>query len=378
MRVVHVITKGDVGGAQSVVRELAFGMRDRLDVHVVAGEGGPMLGQLSEAGVSTHPLPLLLRKGTPRGDFDAFKALCYLLRNLNPDVVHLHSSKAGIIGRAVCARLDLPAVYTAHGWPFQGGAPRKQRVVSFGGEIVAGRQSAHIVCVTKADFARARRLRIAPERRLHLIPNGIADIAQALQASPGSAPGALRVVMVARLDPPKRPDLAVDAARLCSRAMSLTLVGGGGWETELRKRGCLAFGNKGSIRIIGHSNAPEDFLRDADVALLASEYEGLPMTVLEAMRAGLPVVCNSLDFAYELGVSEFGIICDLSSRSIANSLESIGSFSSLRELGLLSREKYVKHYMSARMVESYFELYSRLANDSASLLSGQTRRALLG
>lgn len=357
-RVVHLITKGDVGGAQSVVRELALGLRSSYDIHVATGRLGPVTEALASLGVPIHSVPSLGRSVDLRGDRQAYLDLQSLTRRLRPDLLHAHSSKAGFLGRLIARRDSIASVYTAHGWPFQVGAPAGQRAVSYLGECAAGHLGGDVVCVNAADLRRARRGRVAPLDRLRLIENGVSDVGPDLLAAPGSGSGPLRVVMVARFAAPKRQDLAIRAACKLDGAVKLQLIGDGPEEPaaralahELDPSGCI-------VSFDASSSSPDEMYRDADVGLLVSDFEGMPMTLLESMRAGLPILVNRLDVAGSLGVTDFGWVVDRSEEALATAFRFVvGDRSVLPKLGRLARGVYLSRFTAGRMVQDYGKLY---------------------
>ena len=295
MRIVHVITKGDVGGAQTAVVELASTQAGRDDdsVVVVAGSDGPALERLRRAGVATEVVPALATAWSGGSLRQAFRDLRACLRSLEPDVVHGHSSHGGLLSRAGARSLSVASVYTAHGWPFQPGAPLRQRVASYLGEAAGGWLGGAVICLTPAE-ADAARL-VVPRRRIRIVPNGIADVAPSCVRPSGRVgDGPVRLVMVARFAPPKRQlDLIESLTRAPGDGWTLTLVGDGPERAACERVAAERFPD-GRVEFTGHSDAVPELLAAHDVAILWSGYEGMPMALLEAMRAGLCCVANDL------------------------------------------------------------------------------------
>ena len=360
MRIVHLITKGDVGGAQSVVYELAAGMRGTHEVEVVSGQPGPITDRLKQMGIPVHTEPSLGRSISLRDDCAAYRGLVRRLALLAPDLVHSHSSKAGFLGRMAARKCGFASVYTAHGWPFQPGAPWTQRVFSFVGEFVAGRFGASVVCVNSADYRRACRGRVAPVELLTLIENGIGDVPESLRGKPGSAGQTLRILMMARFAPPKRQDVAIRAACLLAGDVTLDLVGSGPLLESTRLLATSLDPSGRIVRFTPQTDCPESFYREADVCVLLSDFEGLPMTILEAMRAGLPVLTNRIDAADSLGVSAFGRVVDCRPEAVADALRELRvRRDELPALGASARERYESQFTASRMVSEYELLYRR-------------------
>ena len=355
MKIVHVITKLDVGGAQSVVRELALNQRaGGHDVQVITGTLGPVAAQLQDHGIDVFHHEGLTHAIDPVQDRRAGRRLQSMLRDIGPDLVHSHSSKTGLLGRQAAKQLDLPSVYTAHGWPFQKGAPLKQRILSWAGETSAGRSGGHIVCVTSSDFALAGRLRLAPPSRVHLVPNGTGTVPI---AHIGDAGDVFTVVMVARFASPKRHDLVVQAMRLLPRRIRVVFIGDGPRMASAKKRA----GAAGERVLFEGAKDPAGWLARSSAFVLMSDYEGLPMSILEGMRAGLPVVANDLPGVRDaITDGSEGLLVQKTSLGLATALRSLTADPvAAADFGRAAQRRWAKDFRSDTMAERYFEIYRR-------------------
>ena len=297
MRVLHVVTKADVGGAQTYVLELATAQMASGDtVAISAGSVGVMAAEAERRGLTVMSSPHLHREIGLRSELAALRGLREQIAEFSPDVVHAHSSKAGVLVR-VATRRRVPAVYTAHGWPFQAGAPLAQRMVSWLGETLAAHWWGEVICLTDAEKALARRWRVVSPRRLHVVPNGLPDVEEHLRADLRvREPGApVVIVMVARFAPPKSQRRVLDAVTaMRPGGWRLDLVGDGPQLEECRAA-ATALGLDDRVRFLGHRDDVGELLLASDIGLLWSRYEGMPLALMEAMRAGLACVANDLD-----------------------------------------------------------------------------------
>lgn len=357
-----VVTRSDQpGGAQVHVRDLALALRERgCQVIVLAGGAGPLEEDLRARGLPTVRLRHLGRPLTPVGDARAFLELRSALRRLTPDLVALHSSKAGWLGRLAAASLGLPAVYTAHGWSFAPGTP----AAAFNrlAEALASRLPAAVIAVSRADRDLARRLLGC---RVECIPNGIPD--DPGRADPSRQPPLL--LMAARFAPQKDHDLLLRAlARLRHRPWSLVLAGEGPGRDQVQRR-VRELGLEDRVRLPGF--LPDPGFCQAQVAVLASRWEGLPLSVLEAMRAGLPVVASDVGGVGEAVRSgETGILVPPGDEgALARALETLLDDPDLRlRLGRAGRLRYQQHFRHETMVERTLEVYRRVARRRLTLL----------
>ena len=297
MRIAYVITRADeIGGAQVHVRDLAAAMHAAgHEVTVLAGIGGVLFDQLAGRGVRLRLVPDLVRPIAPHRDVAALGQLTAILRELQPDLVSTHSSKAGWLGRLAARRLGIPVIFTAHGWAFTEGVPRLQRSFYALAERVMSPLADRIVTVSEYDRNLALKNRIAPPSKITRLHNGVHGCMGSLQPSAA----AVRVVMIGRFTAQKdHASLLHALAHLSCLAWSLDLVGDG----PLQAQAIALAGSLGITKRVRFLGAREDVcavLNEAQICALVSNWEGLPRSILEAMSVGLPVVASDVG-----GVSE--------------------------------------------------------------------------
>lgn len=299
MKLVYVITRSDsIGGAHVHVRDLCLALlRHGHDVTVLVGGSGPFCDELRVRHIPFLSIDSLVRELNPRRDIAATKNLFRVLGKLNPDLVATHSSKAGWIGRIVARMLRIPVTFTAHGWAFtEGVSPKAARLYRLA-ERCTGFLADRVIAVSRYDRELAIRNRIVPPNKILTIHNGIPDIPVTALADPERHPP--RLVMVARFEAPKDHRTVVEAlARLTDRDWTLDLIGDGPLRRETEQLVArLGLGSR--IRFLGVRKDVHQQLAQAQVFVLISNWEGFPLSILEAMRAGLPVVASNVG-----GVSE--------------------------------------------------------------------------
>lgn len=287
-RVAYLITNSETGGAQAHVADLLRALRDRIEPVLLAGGDGPLFAAAHAVNADTIHLTRLDNALSPIRALAALWQLVRALRIAKPDLVHAHSAKAGILGRLAGLLLGIPVIYTVHGFAFKRAAPFRQRVVARAAEWLLAPFTAQMICVAHAERALAETLPI-PASRISVIPNGIAS--NNALATP-DAP-VRRIVMVARLAAPKRGDLLIRA--FASTALSdceLVLAGEGPQQSSLQALADSLV--PGRVRFAGAVTDVPALLASAQIFALASDHEGFPISILEAMRAGLPAVASDL------------------------------------------------------------------------------------
>lgn len=293
-RIAFVITRSDaIGGAQIHVRDLAGALCERgHEVRVWVGGRGPFVEALRERGVQVEPLRHLVAPIEPRTDLRGLRELRRRLAAFSPDLLTLHSSKAGVLGRLAAVGLGIPVVYTAHGWPFVEGVPCRAAAVYRQVERRLAPLATRIIAVSDHDRRLAERARVGRPGRVLRVHNGVRDVGPTLRARPERGPA--RLLVVARLDVPKDPFTllrALDGLR--DRAWTLEWVGDGP-RREPAERLARSLGLQERCRFVGARDDVAERLAEASALVLPTGREGLPLCVLEAMRAGLPVVASAV------------------------------------------------------------------------------------
>jgi glycosyltransferase involved in cell wall biosynthesis len=189
-------------------------------------------------------------------------------------------------------RLGLAAVHTPHGWSIgERISTASGRIITLA-ERVAARWARAVICVCEYERRLAIEKRVAAPEDLFVVHNGVHDIGPELRAVADAQP--VRVCSIARLDAPKDHVTLLEAcARIEAGEWTLELVGDGPLEGELRAR-AGALGIAGKVRFLGYKNDPAGVLGGAQMFALSSRSEAFPRSVLEAMRAGLPVVASDV------------------------------------------------------------------------------------
>lgn len=360
MRIVHVITRADVGGAQTYVLELAALQHARGHrVQILAGHLGAMADAAVERGIPVSEAPSLRRDRGGFANVHALREIRASLAKMAPDVVHAHSSKAGALARVAARRLRLPTVYTAHGWPFQRGAPAPQRVLSRLGETFCGHVWGEVICVSEPEASLALSTRVVPRDRVHVVANGIADTTER-RPTAGRSGEDLHLVMVARFAPPK-DHLGVIAAlaHLPRDGWTCTFVGDGRLRAAAEVAAAAA-GFDDQVVFAGERDDVPELLAAADVGLLWSAYEGMPLALMEAMRAGLACVANSLPGTEAMLGGGAGVLLSKRSEALAEALSNLlGDRARVEHLAAAARRRYEKQFTLARNADEVQLVYER-------------------
>ena len=295
-RILHV-TQATTGGVCEYLRLLAARQRPQLDVEVACPDDGPLAATMTALGLRVHRVPMT-RAIDPRADFESARSLAALFAARRPALVHLHSSKAGAVGRAAAWLTGVPTVYTPHGWSFDMALPLARRLVYVAAERAAAALGGRIVAISRWEAASAARWRVAPAARVRTIANGI-DVARfaaldrrAERRRLGLDGDRFLVGMAARLEPQKDPLTFVRAAaRVAARHddVDFVLVGDGSLRRDV-EAAVASLGLGARLRLCGWQADVAPWLAACDAGLLTSRWEGFGLAAAEYMAAGAAAV----------------------------------------------------------------------------------------
>ncbi len=316
LKVLYVITQGELGGAQRYVLDLTKAL-DKTKYEVIAAMGPEKLelkNQLEAVGVPVKLLEHLRRSLRPSHDLLAILELKNLIEREKPDLVHLNSSKAGFLG-SLAARLAgvKNVIFTAHGFAFLEPHNWFVRRLYFWAEKIATYFRRKIICVSEFDRQAAIQARMCSSEKLVTIHNGISPInviASASEAIPSngeiasSRPGGTRndneiiIGTIANLYPTKGIKYLIDAAHLLDtkyeiRNTRYLIIGEGSERSYLESR-IKNYGLQDKFLLVGAKKDAGQYLSQFDIFVLPSLKEGFPYTILEAMAQGLPIVATSV------------------------------------------------------------------------------------
>lgn len=332
-KILYLITKSNWGGAQRYVFDLAINVpKDQFDVVVAAGGNGELLERLRQAGIQTIPIQNLGRDIDVVSELKIFFTLYKILKEEQPDILHLNSSKIGGIGALAGRLAGIPKIiFTAHGWPFREERPWWQRLMIKFLSWLTIILSHKVIAVSRADFDEFR------NRKIYFIHNGIDEIDF---VDPMAAREKLGY---------KQSDLVVGTIAERTKNKGLEYLERAG---EILK-----------LKPLVISNLPDaaKFLHAFDVFVLPSVKEGLPYVILEAGLAGLPVVATCVGGVPEIiDDGESGLLVEPKNpAALAEKIKFLlGNPSERQQLGQNLRKKVLAEFSTSSMVTQTISLYN--------------------
>jgi glycosyltransferase involved in cell wall biosynthesis len=357
----YVVTLAEVGGAQSYVRDLLPAVREHYDVTLAAHGDGPLRSVAAELGIAFVPLRHVRRPLSvihdPLGVFE----LTRLFRRVRPDVVHLNSSKAGVLGRIAASAARVPVrVFTAHGWAFKATSGGAARLYAWADRAVCP-LTTMIVCVSQTELEAGLAARVCVPGRAKVIPNAV-DVS-VVPTGPRAAAEPVEIASVGRLAAPKDFSTLLSALALLPRGrVRLTVLGDGPLRPELERK-VAELGLADDVVLTGEVADVRRYLDRADVFALSSTSEGMPISVLEAMAAGLPVVASAVGGLHEIVVDgATGFLVPASQpAALAEALGRLVEDAQLRaRLGAAGRQRAEDEFSLERWRAAHLDLYASL------------------
>ena len=319
IRVLLVITGLATGGATNVVLDIAghFKNQPEFDLQLITGPIPPgrndVTHRAKELGIPTRVIPSLINHVNPIANLKAVADLRRIMVEGKYDIVHTHSSVAGVVGRLAALAACIPVIiHHVHGWGFHDGMSGWTRKLYLSLERLCAKFTDRIVTVSEPDIQKGLTQGIGTEDKFTLINNGIdlekfrqdVDVQQ-VRSELGLDPECKLVGMVGRLDEQKNPLDLIRAAAIVTKSYSkvqFLIVGDGSLRPEC-ERLINELNLKDKFFLLGFRSDVPRILPILTITAMSSLWEGLPLAFLESMSAGKPIVANDIDGASDVVVN---------------------------------------------------------------------------
>lgn len=374
-KVLFVITKSNFGGAQRYVYDLATNLpKDTYEVAVAFGGNGLLKAKLADAGIQTHEIKSFQRDINVYKEVRAMFELASLIRELDPDIVHLNSSKAGGSGAFIARLLGVPRiVFTAHGWAYLEDRSVAWKAIVWLLSFFTGLFSHHVIVVSENDlqkaptrFVRKKCVRVYPAvpaisfKERTTARNILFDRNDLTLHSKD-----LFVVSTGEHTKNKNLYVLLKATKAHNKTQSqkifLTLMHDGEERSGLEK-----YAKEEAIdhwvHFTGYLDDARSYLTAFDAFVLPSLKEGFPYSILEAGAAGLPVIASRVGGIPEIITDkETGLLIDPQDvTTLTNALKTITT-NEKDDIFYTQRlkEKILKDHSLARMIKETQQVYEQ-------------------
>jgi glycosyltransferase involved in cell wall biosynthesis len=302
-KLAYIITQSEMGGAQKSILILCEQLSKEYDITVYSAPEGGLVDELRAINVQHVPVPDMVREINPIKDFKAYRFLIKEFRENKFDIVHCHSSKAGIIGRQAAKKAGIKKIlYTAHGFVFNEPMSSIKKQIYTILEKLSATITNTIICVDPKDIKIAKKLGITPKDGFAYIPNGIAFDAAPWQScfKSENAEAAFTFGFVANFYETKGHRYLIEAFNKLTVEvkvpMRLVLVGDGILRAEMET---LAENNE-NIIFTGYRKDAQELMKGFDCFIMSSVKEGFPFVILEAIKNKLPVISTDVGAVSEI------------------------------------------------------------------------------
>ncbi|HSW45716.1 MAG TPA: glycosyltransferase family 4 protein [Phycisphaerae bacterium] len=382
MRICHVITRMIIGGAQENTALSCAGLAERGHTVTLAtgpetGPEGSLIDEARAGGYDLRIVRSLRRSVHPLRDWKARRELMALFREIRPDIVHTHSSKAGVLARLAARDASVPIiVHTIHGMSFNRTQPWPVRALYRGLEVHCARFTDRIISVADAMTRQAEAAGLKPRTGFTTIYSGMRtdwfDPARhdrrTVRRDWGFDDEQIVVGTIARLFRNKGYEqlipAMVEAARRNGRLRFLW-VGDGAQRPEYEARlECLSLhGRVHMAGLIPPGQIPAA-LAGMDILVHASQWEGLPRAAAQALLMRKPVISFDIDGAPEVVIpGRTGLLVPLNDvRALADAMVELATDPARRQvMGQAGRELCLRRFDAASMIDRLEQVYNELA-----------------
>ena len=372
LKVMQIIARMNVGGPAVIVAELMRGLdKSRFDQILVTGycdENEADYLETVATDINAVRIAGLGRSVSFLADFKAFFGLVSLIRRFKPDVIHTHTAKAGVLGRlaSLLAGRGAVRIHTFHGHLLHGYFNNvTTKIVILIEKFFAARTSILIAIGSKVrDELIAAGIGKAEKYRVFFpgLPAPKTLSKSDAQRALGLTSEVLYCTFVGRLTQIKRPDRLLDVAAECkNRGLNLHfLVAGEGELFESAKARSLQ--DQLQMTFLGWRKDIDQIFAASDIAILTSDNEGIPLTLIQAAQSALPIVATSVGSISDIVINEStGYLTDSTAESLADAIEKLVRDSQLRTLmGEAGKARAAQYFSLARMLKDHGDLYSSL------------------
>ena len=372
VKVMQIIARMNVGGPAVIVAELMRGLdRSAFEQILVTGycdENEADYLDTVATDLKATRIAGLGRSVSLVADLKAFFSLVSLIRKFKPDVIHTHTAKAGVLGRlaSLLAGRGAVRVHTFHGHLLHGYfSGTITKLVVLIEKILAARTSVLIAIGTKVrDDLVAAGIGRTDKYRVFFpgLPAPKAITKATAQSALGISTETLYITFVGRLTQIKRPDRLLDVAKECKvRGLDLRfLVAGEGELFESSKARCQR--EQLNVTFFGWRSDIDQIFAASDIAILTSDNEGIPLTLIQAAQAGLPIVATSVGSISDIVINEStGYLTQIAAPAMADAIEKLVRDAQLRKMmGEAGKARTTQYFSLDRMIKDHVDLYRSL------------------
>ena len=376
IKIMQVIARMNVGGPAVIVAELMRGLdKSKYEQILVTGYCADNEADYLETVATDIPairINALGRSVSPLKDLSSFFALVKLIRKIKPDVIHTHTAKAGVLGRlaSIVAGGKAKRVHTFHGHLLHGYFNSFKRAIMIAAERILGWFTFRIIAIGNVVKNDLLAVGIGSAKKFLVffpgLPEPKSENRQVKRVELALDPATLYCTFIGRLTYIKRPDRLIDVAVLLeARGVKVHfLVAGEGELFESSKERALH--DQLPMTFLGWRSDTDAILAASDIAILCSDNEGIPLTLIQAAQAGLPIVATNVGSISDIVVNGVnGLLTHVSAEALADAIEVLANDPDLRtSMGAAGKKRASEYFSLTRMISDHSLLYSHCMQGS--------------
>jgi glycosyltransferase involved in cell wall biosynthesis len=354
-KIVYLCTNADLAGAPIHVRKLILGFQQRADIQAIFGENSPLVEELESAGIKCYVFARMRSNISPINDLISLYQLIILLLKIKPDLIHIHSTKAGMIGRLACHITQTPWVYTIHGWGWRGFGKIRSGIIFIIEKILSFTYSGFYIYVSESVAKDGLEKLKITSNRSKVIFNGVEDYG--FRQEPF---GPLRILMAARVCIAKDHETLIRAFNCLNIPSKLILCGKDTNSNNFRKLVILWAPQRYSdIELLGVCDDVPKLMQSINVYALVSNFEALPLSIIEAMACSRAVIASDVGGVNELiKNNESGLTIPLAGiQELTIGLNRLQDANYRSYLAKNARLRYESNFHEFNMLEAIWEVY---------------------
>ncbi|MBP2241866.1 glycosyltransferase involved in cell wall biosynthesis [Cytobacillus eiseniae] len=327
--------------------------------------------EIRRLGCSVHEIEFQ-RSPIKMENIRAYKRIKKIVLEEGYEIIHVHTPVASFLTRLACRRLNVKVLYTAHGFHFFQGAPRKNWFIYYPIEKIAAKWTDSLITMNDEDYLSARNLKLRKEESIFKVSGVGIDLEkfipqtterkQALREEYQYKKDDFIIIYIGELSYRKHQDHLIKAISLVKGKIEnvrLLLVGDGGFE-EQYKRLVQTLNIEGYVDFLGYRKDIHHLLALADLAVSTSRQEGLPVNIMEAMATGLPIIVTNCRGNRDLIVDEEnGFIVGIDDiEACANAIETLYQSDELRTRFAKKSKERIHLFSEEAVLKEMREIYA--------------------
>lgn len=357
-KVFVISTNGIEGGASIHVETMVNFLSDQFNFVLIFGSDGPVVERLRLRGFTCEVIKELNNHFNILSDIRAITKIKRLVDLHKPTLLHLHSSKAGLLGRMVGLITRTPIVFTVHGWGWRGMSFIKQKLIQLVERVFSFFPSQFFIYVAKSVESEAINLLRIDKNKGVVILNGTNDFLVNTSKSE-----VYTIIMPARVSNAKDHISLIKAFEKLDFESRLILCGHGtDDESFILEMIQFAPSRHKHIEFLGSQADMKPLLNQSHVFALISNFEALPLSIIEAMSASMPIIASNVGGVSELvedGKNGF-LIDNNDVDGIIKSINQLQNESLTKTMGDWSRAIYLNNFSSQKMCSQIVDVYSKM------------------